>query len=78
MPAPGRQEVGQATPYRQQVHPPRYSSGVQTTTPKTGTTPSTSQCQDETTQGEEGGRGRSSARWPRAKLGMTDPPPEDP
>ena len=67
MPAPGRQEVDQATPYKQQVHPPRYSSGVQTTTPKTGTTPSTSQGEDETTRGEEGGRGRSSARRPRGQ-----------
>ena len=28
MPASGRQEVGPATPYRQQVHLPQYSSGV--------------------------------------------------
>ena len=65
MPAPGRQEVGPATPYRQQVHPPQYSSGVRMTTPKTGTTPSTSQGQEEPTRGEEGGRGRSSTREPR-------------
>ena len=65
MPAPGRQEVGPAIPYRQQVHLPQYSSGVWMTTPKMGTTPSTSQGQEKTTRGEEGGRGRSSARWPR-------------
>ena len=48
MPAQGRQEVGQATPYRQQVHPPQHSSGVSTATPKTDATPSTSQDLDET------------------------------
>ena len=53
------------TPYRQQVHSPQYSSRVRMTTPKMGTTPSTSQSQDETARGEEGGRGRSSARQPR-------------
>ena len=65
MPTPGRQEVGQVTPCRQQVHPLQYSSRVRTTTPKTDTTPSTSQGQDETARGEEGSRGRSSARRPR-------------
>ena len=54
MPTPGRQEAGPVTPYRQQVHPSQYSSGVRMTTPKTGTTPSTSQGQDETARGEEG------------------------
>ena len=68
MPTPGRQEAGPATPYRQQVHPPQYSSGVWTTTPKTGTIPSTSQDQEEPTRGEEGGRGRSSTRWPRGHM----------
>ena len=63
MPAPGRQEAGAVTPYRQQVHPPQYSSGVWTTTPKMGTTPS--QGQEEPARGEEGGRGRSSTRRPR-------------
>ena len=28
MPAPGRHEAGQATPYRQQVYPPRHTTGV--------------------------------------------------
>ena len=68
MPTPGSQEAGPATPYRQQVHPPQYSSGVWTTTPKTGTTPSTSQDQEEPARGEEGGRGRSSTRWPRGHM----------
>ena len=36
MPTPGRQEVGPATPYRQQVIPPQYSTGVRTTTPNDG------------------------------------------
>ena len=68
MPAPGRQGVGPATPYRQQVHPPQYSSGVQMTTPKMGTTPSTSQGQGEPTRGEEGGRGRPSTRQPQGHM----------
>ena len=28
MPTPGRQEASQATPYRQQVYPPRHTTGV--------------------------------------------------
>ena len=49
------------------MHPPRYSSRVRTTTPKTDTTPSTSQGQDETARGEEVGRGRSSAQRPQGQ-----------
>ena len=68
MPAPGRQEVGQATPYRQQVYLPQHSTGAWTATPKTTTTPSTSQGHDEMARGDEGTRGRSSAQGP---LGQT-------
>ena len=68
MPAPGRQEVGQATPYQQQVYLPQHSIGAQTATPKTNTTPSTSQGRDETAQGDEGARGRPSARGPRGQI----------
>ena len=64
MPAPGRQEVGQVTPYRQQVYPLQHSTGARTATPKMTTTPSTSQGHDEPAQGEEGTRGRPSARGP--------------
>ena len=42
--------------------------GYGTTTPKTGTTPSTSQDQEEPARGEEGGRGRSLTRWPRGHM----------
>ena len=61
MPAPGRQEAGQATPYWQQVYPPQHSTGARTATTKTSTAPSTSQGHNETAQEEEGTRGRSSA-----------------
>ena len=43
MPTPGRQETSQVTPYRQQVYLPQCTTGVQMTTPKPSTTPSTSQ-----------------------------------
>ena len=43
MPTPGRQEASQATPYQQQVYPPQHTTGVQTTTTKPSTAPSTSQ-----------------------------------
>ena len=48
MPAPGRHEAGQVTPYRQQVYPPQHTTGVWTTTTKANTVPSTSQGHDET------------------------------
>ena len=58
-PAPGRQEVMQATPYRQQVFPPKRPA------PKPSTTPSASQDQGGPA-GEAGGtRGRSSSRGPQ-------------
>ena len=42
MPTPGRQEASEATPYQQQVYPPRHTTGVQTATTQVSTTPSTS------------------------------------
>ena len=58
-PTPGRQGVTQATPYWQQVYPPRC------TTPKPSTTPSTSQGHEELAREDEGARGRSSSQGPR-------------
>ena len=54
-PAPGGQEVTQATPYQQQVFPPRCAA------PKLSTTPSVSQGHGEPAGEEEGARGRSSS-----------------
>ena len=61
MPTPGRQEASQVTPYRQQIYPPRHTTGVRTTTTKLSTTPSTDQGCDEEARGTEGARGRSSS-----------------
>ena len=61
MPAPGRQGTNQATPYQQQVYLPRCPTGVQTTTPKQSTTPSTSQGHAEMAGEGEDARGRSSS-----------------
>ena len=47
MPTPGRQEASQVIPYWQQVYLPRHTTGVQMTTTKPSTTPSTSQGHDE-------------------------------
>ena len=60
-PIPGRQETNPATPYRQQVYLPRRATGVQTTTPKPSTAPSTSQGRQETARESEDARGRSSS-----------------
>ena len=60
-PTPRRQETNQVTPYRQQVYPPRRPTGVQMTTPKQSTAPSTSQGCGETVGESEGTRGRSSS-----------------
>ena len=58
-PTPGRQEVTQATPYRQQVFPPKCPA------PKLSTTPSASQDHRDPA-GEAGGTwGRSSSRGPQ-------------
>ena len=55
VPIPGRQEMNQATPYRQQVYPPRRA------TPKLSTAPSTSQGHEELAREDEDARGRSSS-----------------
>ena len=54
-PTPGRPEMNQATPYWQQVYPPRHA------TPKPSTTPSTSQGHEELATEGEDARGRSSS-----------------
>ena len=64
-PTPGRQEVTQATPYWQQVFPPKCPA------PKPSTTPSTSRDQ-RGPAGEAGSaRGRSSSRGPQEKRGRS-------
>ena len=67
MPAPGRQEVGQATPYWQQVYLPRHFTGVWMATTNANTAPSTSQGHNEMARGDKGARGRSSSRGPRGQ-----------
>ena len=57
---PRRQEMTQATPYWQQVYPPRC------TTPKLSTAPSTSQGHEELAWEDEDARGRSSSRGPQS------------
>ena len=64
MSSSGRHEVGQATPYQQQVYPPRHTSGARTATTKENATPSTSQGRDEMARGGKDTRGRSSSRGP--------------
>ena len=58
-PTPGGQEVMQATPYRQQVFPPKCPA------PKSSATPSGSQDHGDPAGEAEGTRGRSSSRGPR-------------
>ena len=58
-PTPGRQEATQATPYWQQVYPPRRAA------PKPNATPSASQGHEEPAREDEGARGRSSSRGPQ-------------
>ena len=65
VPTPERQEMNQATPYRQQVYPPQHTTGVGCTTPKSSTTPSTSQGREEPAREDEDARGRSPSRGPR-------------
>ena len=65
-PTPGRQETNQATPYRQQVYPPRCPTGVRMTTPKQSTAPSTSQGCGETAGESKDARGRSSSQGPQS------------
>ena len=64
MPASGRHEEGQVTPYQQQVYPPWHTSGVRMATTKASAIPSTSQGCDETARGGKDARGRSSCRGP--------------
>ena len=59
VPTPGGQEVTQATPYRQQVFPPRHAA------PKLSATPSASQGHEEPAGEDEGARGRSPSRGSR-------------
>ena len=59
VPTPGGQEATQATPYRQQVFPPKCPA------PKPSTTPSASQDHGDPAGEAEGTRGRSSSRGPR-------------
>ena len=67
MPTPGRQEASQATPYRQQVYPPRHTTGVRMATTQASTAPSTSQGRGEMARGSEGARGRSSSQGPQGQ-----------
>ena len=59
VPTPGGQEAMQATPYRQQVFPPKHPA------PKLSTTPSASQDHGDPAREAEGTRGRSSSRGPQ-------------
>ena len=61
VPPPGGQGEMQATPYRQQVFPPRRAA------PKPSTTPSASQDHEEPAGEEEGTRGRSSSQGPQGR-----------
>ena len=62
-PTPGRQEVTQATPYRQQVFPPKHPA------PKSSTTPSASWDQGDLAGEAGGARGRSSSQRPQERWG---------
>ena len=64
-PTPGRQEVMQATPYRQQVFPPKCPA------PKPSTTPSASQDQGGPAGEAGGARGRSLSRGPQERRGRS-------
>ena len=64
-PTPERQEATQATPYRQQVFPPKRPA------PKLSTTPSASQDQGGPTGEAGGARGRSSSRGPQERQGRS-------
>ena len=64
-PTPGRQEVTQATPYRQQVFPPKCPA------PKPSATPSASQDQGGPAGDAGGTRGRSSSQGPQERRGRS-------
>ena len=61
VPTPGGQGTMQATPYRQQVFPPKCPA------PKSSATPSTSRDQGDLGEKAGGTRGRSSSRGPRER-----------
>ena len=65
VPTPGRQEATQATPYRQQVFPPKCPA------PKSSTTPSASQDQGGLAGEAGGARGRSSSQGPQERWGRS-------
>ena len=67
MPTSGGQETRPATPYWQQVYPPRRPTGERKATTKTSTTPTTSQGQNAEAGEDEGARGRSSSRGPQGQ-----------
>ena len=64
-PTPGRQEVTQATPYWQQVFPPKRPA------PKPSATPSASQDHGDPAGEAGGARGRSSSRGPQERQGRS-------
>ena len=64
-PTPGRQEAMQATPYRQQVFPPKRPA------PKSSATPSTSRDQGGPAGEAGGARGRSSSWGPQERRGRS-------
>ena len=64
-PTPGRQEAMQATPYQQQVFPPKHPA------PKLSTTPSASWDQGGPAGEAGGARGRSSSRGPQERWGRS-------
>ena len=64
-PTPGRQEAMQATPYRQQVFPPKCPA------PKLSATPSASQDQGGPAGEAGGARGRSSSQGPQGRRGRS-------
>ena len=61
VPTPGGQEAMQATPYRQQVFPPKCPA------PKPSASPSASQDHGDPAREAEGARGRSSSRGPQGR-----------
>ena len=65
MPTPGRQEAMQATPYQQQVFPPKCPA------PKPSTTPSASRDQGGPAGEAGGARGRSSSWGPQERRGRS-------
>ena len=71
VPTLGQQEATPATPYQQQVFPPKNPA------PKPSAISSTSQDQEDPAGEAGGARGRSSSRGPQGGREGADPPPED-